>query len=188
MSTATYAKGGGNYTALFTVSSTHASIGTTAVYENRFIEQTQMARQDTGEWNGTLTQLQDDPLIYAFLQTYAPVTESTGGSEVTLEDGTKIGGTTATSTDLLMLSYGPLINDGAEKRKLWAGIVKVAMTSGSYNQQHGEFSKPSFEVVSQKLLTDLEVANKFNTSYCLQSPLHTLTANTKGEVIFQVTS
>lgn len=182
---AKYNKGGANRLDLFTLASTHESIGSSPVYTNQFLVTSEFSRTESGPWEATLTQLEDSPDFWAFLETYAPSTEASGTAEETLEDGTTIGGTTAASTDLLAVSYGPKQTpDSTEYRKLWVGVVKVSSDSGSYTQQNDTFSKPTLKITSQKLLTLLTVNGVFNTSLATNAVTTTLAANSYGKVVF----
>lgn len=182
------AQGGASRVQFFTVDTDHTTIGADAAADFALIEQTGAARQDNGGYELTFTQLQDDADFHDFINTYAPVTEATGGEEITLEDGSVVGGSTASSQDLLMISYGPTISSTPETRKVWAGIVKVNSTSGSYTQANASYSKPSLVTTSQKTKAALDINSKFLSTLACTGVTQTLAANGRGKVYFPQSS
>lgn len=182
------AQGGASRVRFFEIDTDHTTIGSDPVADFQLIEQTSPTRQDNGGYEIQFTQLQDDQDFHDFIDTYAPVTEATGGEEVTLEDGSIVGGSTASSPDLYMESYGPTISSTPETRKLWAGIVKVNSSSGSYTQVNGSYSKPTLTVTSQKTKANLDINTKFISTLACTGVTQTLEANGRGKVFFPQSS
>jgi hypothetical protein len=181
-------QGGASRVDFFTVSADHTNVGTTAAASFQLIEQTAPTRGDDGGWTISWTQLQDDPDFYDFVDTYAPTTEASGGEEVTLENGDVLGGSTINSPDLVCLVYGPKISSAPEKRKTLPLVVKVASSSGSFNQVNGSFSKPTLEAISQKAKADININTLYASTLCSTGALVTLSAGSKGKVVFALTT
>lgn len=175
--------GGGNYVAFYTVSTGHTSVGTTPIWSGTLLESTAWSRGEDGIWTGDFTQLEDSAAFYTFLETYAPEPSEGAITEVTLEDGTKVGGSTGGSPEIFIIKAGSL--DSANNRKGFGGVVKLATTSGSYTETNGEFAKPTLQVVSQKALTSIEFAAKLPTNLYATTPAVTLATGSRGKVFYQ---
>ena len=176
--------GGGNYVAFYTIDQTaHASTGNTPVWTGQLLESTAWSRGEDGIYTGDFTQLADDSTFYAFLETYAPEPADGSVTEVTLEDGTKVGGATGGSPEILMIKAGSL--DSNDQRKGFAAVVKLATTSGSYTETNGEFAKPTLQVVSQKAKASISVESKLPTNLYATSPAVTIPVGARGKVFFQ---
>ena len=175
--------GGGNYVAFYTLSSGHTSIGTVPVWTGTLLETTSTTRGEDGAYTLELTQLNDDAAFYSFLETNAPEPTEGATTEVTLEDGSKVGGTTGGSPELLIIKAGSV--DSANNRKGFTAVVKLATTSGSYTETNGEFSKPTLTAVSQKAKAAISVETKLPTSLYAATPAVTIALNSKGKVFHQ---
>lgn len=175
--------GGGNYVAFYTISTGHTAVGTTPVWSGTLIESTAWGRGEDGVWTGDFTQLEDSAAFYTFLETYAPEPSEGAITEVTLEDGTKVGGSTGGSPEILIIKAGSL--DSANNRKGFTAVVKLSTTSGSYTETNGEFSKPTLQVVSQKALTNISVESKLPTNLYATTPAVTIATGKRGKLFHQ---
>ena len=152
---------GGRQAAFYTV--TVASTGTTlastsSVYTCTSQITSDGAKDDQGVITWTLDQVQADSAFWDFVQTYAPASSSSSTvEELTLEDSTIVSGATAGSTTVAMLVRGATIKDGTDdgKRIVWAGLVKVAKSSGSVNFAGTAYVKPTLSAVATSITSDL---------------------------------
>lgn len=166
-----YVINGGRKAEFFTVTvgttqTTFAS--TTPVYTCNSQITSDGANDDNGIRTWTLDQVQADALYWSFVQTYAPAsTSSATTEELTMEDGEIISGTSAGSTTLAMLVRGAAISGGASDghRLAWAGLVKVAKSSGSVNFAGTAYVKPTLTAIATSITTDLLVPSAVLTSY-----------------------
>jgi hypothetical protein len=176
--------GGGNFVAFYTIDQTaHASTGSSPVWTGNLLESTAWSRGEDGVYTGDFTQLADDADFYKFLEDYAPEPAEGAVTEVTLEDGTKIGGATGGSPEILMIKAGSL--DSNDVRKGFAAVVKLATTSGSYTETNGEYSKPTLQVVSQKAKASISVESKLPTNLYSTTPAVVIATGTRGKVFHQ---
>lgn len=166
-----YVINGGRKAEFFTVTvgttqTTFAS--TTPVYTCNSQITSDGANDDNGIRTWTLDQVQADALYWSFVQTYAPAsTSSATTEELTMEDGEIISGASAGSTTLAMLVRGAAISGGASdgNRLAWAGLVKVAKSSGSVNFAGTAYVKPTLTAIATSITTDLLVPSAVLTSY-----------------------
>lgn len=162
---------GGRKAEFFTVTigtQTTAFASTTPVYTCLSQITSDGANDDNGIRTWTLDQVQADKAYWDFVQTYAPAsTSSATTEELTMEDGEIVTGTSAGSTTLAMLVRGSTIKDGASngKRLAWAGLVKVAKSSGSVNFAGTAYVKPTLTAIATSITQDLVVPSAVLTSY-----------------------
>lgn len=118
------------------------------------ILESNVARQEDGTCEITLTQNNDDEALQSFLEHFAlPSSDSTGTvTEYTYEDGLKGGGDNATGRYVLIMNIGavPAGATNTSKRKVTIAIGSISPTSGSYVQKSGETSNPTFVFKSIK--------------------------------------
>lgn len=126
------------------------------------------ANDDNGIRTWTLDQVQADSAFWSFVQTYAPAsTTSAANEDLTMEDGEIISGASAGSTTLCMTVLGGLVKDGTTQppRLAWAGLVKVAKTSGSVNFAGTAYVKPTLTAVATSITQDLVIPSSVLSAY-----------------------
>lgn len=117
----------------------------------QYIASTKLAFQDDGTLQVTFDQYEADEELFQFLDTVAKPTSGGGLQEITLEDGTKIGGASAAGDPVLMVSY--LHYDDIQsptKVFVLAAIGTISPTSGSFETSSDNLTKPSIEFRSTK--------------------------------------
>jgi hypothetical protein len=177
-------KGGGNLLALYTINTTHTTIGAAPVIELSQTVSSTITRGDDGAYTVELDQITDSEALSTFLKTYVPPPEGVAAEEITFENGDKYGGATANSPDLLAILYGG-VSDTDNKRKVLCAIVKGANTSGTYTQTSGAYNRPSLSFVSQRVLsTALSVGSGLFKNTLVTGANTALPLNSRGEVVW----
>lgn len=158
-----YVSGGGNLLAISEgIDSDHnltASTYADIAYEFRMNSEVGLPRdQATGYVGFALTQVDMNPTLSAKIKTWAPSSTTGEVEEITFTDGTKIGGTTGSSPDLLGINYGATHTDAAiNKRPVVTAVVKLQLDAGSRTETNGQMGKPAFTFVGQKLKQGISV-------------------------------
>lgn len=116
--------------------------------------------QEDGTVKISFDQYEGGEAIWAFLDKVAVAAEETSGQEITLEDGTKIGGSAGDDGELVLaVSY---LNTnalaGGTKRFVLAAVGKISAASGSFETSGENYSKPSFEFNGVKNAVAVEIA------------------------------
>lgn len=175
--------GGASRNSFWTIATDHTSIGTSPVFTFPQTVSTAVTRNENGGYDYTLDQIEDSEALYTFLSTYAPVSETGAQEEVTLEDGTEVGGATGQSPDVLSIVYGA-VNSSESKRKLLVVICKLDNTSGSWTQSANTYNRPTLSALAQKALATVTVpATYFDSTLVTQTEV-VIAPNTRGTVVW----
>lgn len=161
-----YLTGGQNRTDMFPVTKTVGADGkavytvsTTLAYSFNNILDCSFEPQEDGTIKGTINQIADTEELDVFYDTYA---RNVGGTtavlnEQTFEDGTKIGGTTSSSKELVMVNYGAQTVGTDGKFKITVAHVVIPNTSGAWKTKYGDPTSPTLEFVGVKSESDITV-------------------------------
>jgi len=116
--------------------------------------------QEDGTVKISVDNYQDNPDFFEFLEKANPPKSTGALKETVMENGSKIGGSGSSDT-YLFIDYGGdyQISSGNYKEKVLAAFGAISKTSGSYQQVAEDFSKPTFEIVGNKVssLCDLTI-------------------------------
>ena len=156
-----FLSGGGNKCALFLAekntagtaivvctsagSATAAATAADALFNYTEIEETAFDPDSDGGIKVTLTQEEDTPELYAFLESYAQAPETSTGTitEATLEDGQTRAGSNASGKSLILVKYGAVTDETTKRRKLTVIYGSMDASSGGWSEKSGEMSKPT---------------------------------------------
>jgi hypothetical protein len=166
---------------------------TTAVYTCTSQITSDGAKDDSGVTTWTIEQIQADSDFWSFIDTYAPSTAQVSTSEeLTMEDGEIISGQVTGGTTLAMVVKGSTVvsSTGTEngKRLIWAGLVKVAKSSGSVNFAGTAYVKPTLSAVASSITQDLVIPSAVFTDFQTKTPASVTIAATVspyGKIIVQ---
>lgn len=160
--------GGGRLIKFYTVTNTGTTfaVGSTAVFECAEQINTDVAFDDQGIATITIEQIQDDATLGAFIEAYGRPTAASSGTpeDITYENGDQLLGAAGTGTPLLAIVKGGTISGGATK--IYAGIVNVARSSGSWSQSGNTYNRPTLVAVAQACETDgATIASTYFSSF-----------------------
>ena len=160
--------GGGRLVKFYTVTNTSGgwAIGATAAFECTEQINTDVAFDDQGVATITIEQIQDDATFNTFIETYGRPTAGSSGTpeDVTYENGDQLLGAANTGTPLLAIIKGGTQTGGSTK--IFASVVTVGRSSGSWSQSGNTYNRPTLTAVSQPIeATAATVASTYFSSF-----------------------
>ncbi|MBU3742899.1 MAG: hypothetical protein FGM24_11570 [Candidatus Kapabacteria bacterium] len=174
--------GGGNLVKFYTVTNTSGgwAIGATAVFECSDQINTDVSIDDTGVHTLTIEQIQDDATLNTFLETYARPSASSSGTpeDILKENGEQILGAANTGTPLLAIVKGGTQTSG--ETKVFAAVVTMGRSSGSWSQSGNTYNRPSLVAVSQPVeATTATIASTYFSSFMVTPEAASLNNSTR---------
>lgn len=165
--------GGGRLIKFYTVTNTGTTfaVGATSVFECSEQINTDIAFDDQGVATITIEQIQDDATLNTFLETYARPTSGSSGTpeDITYEDGAQLLGAANTGTPLLAIIKGGTQSGGSTK--IYAGVVTIGRSSGSFSQSGNTYNRPSLTAVAQPVeATAATVGSTYFASFAASTP------------------
>lgn len=160
--------GGGNLVKFYTVTNTSGgwAIGATAVFECSDQINTDVAFDDQGVATITIEQIQDDATLNTFIETYGRPSASSSGTpeDITFENGGQLLGAANTGTPLLAIVKGGTQTGG--ETKVFASVITLGRSSGSWSQSGNTYNRPSLVAVSQPVeATTATIASTYFSSF-----------------------
>lgn len=136
--------------------STAATANADKAYRADMIEEAPIQYQEDGTVKVAFKQLADDSELNDFLNALAkPAATTAVRPERTLQDGTKVGGSSSNNLVLAIYYGGEEATDGIKTTVM---IGSIAATSGSHTDKSNEWTEPTFEFVGSLAKYDLTIA------------------------------
>ncbi len=109
----------------------------------KLVEEAPPQFQEGGTVNISFSQYEDTPQFNDFLNAFNPPVDSNSDlKEIVLENSVKIGGSSSSEFNVLMVQYGA---ENETEIKMLVALGKIKKTSGSHSTKYGEYSKPTLE-------------------------------------------
>lgn len=136
--------------------STAATANANKAYRLDMIEEAPFQYQEDGTIKLSLKQLADDTALNDVLNALAkPAATSAVRAERTLQDGTKLGGSSSSNLCLFIYYGGEEATDGV---KVTAWVGSISATSGSHTDKYNEWTEPTFEISGSLAKYDVTIA------------------------------
>lgn len=143
-----------------------------------YISSTKVAFQDDGSLQLSWDQYELDDELIAFCDKVAKASSGANLQEVTLENGTKIGGSTATGELVLAISYLNYDDPRSPSKVLVvAAIGTISPTSLSFDTSAENLTKPTIEFKSIKTQAAFTIVSGMQRATIVTAADQTLPAN-----------
>lgn len=160
--------GGGRLVKFYTVTNTGTTfaVGASAVFECADQINTDVAFDEQGVATITIEQIQDDSTFNTFIESYGRPTAGSSGTpeDITFENGDQLLGAANTGTPLLAIIKGGTQTGGSTK--IFAAVVTVGRSSGSWSQSGNTYNRPTLTAVSQPIeVTNATIGSTYFASF-----------------------